>query len=290
MSTVSIIKGKDRRDNIRKSLKSISDNIKRGIIGRQVIIKPNFVSTSIQLASSHVDQMRGILDFFRDFYRGKIIIAEAACGDTKSAFRNFGYQSLPGEYDVELVDLNQDNYKLIQIEDSKGNPFNVRVSSLLLNKNNYLVSAARLKTHDTVIVTLSIKNMAMGSVLLPDKTKVHQGVTQTNLNIAKLAQYVRPDLSVIDGLEGMEGNGPISGDLIHVGIAIASTDPLAADRVACEVMGIDFFKVGYFYYCSERELGMGDLSKINVIGASIKECIKPFKLHSRVKEQYRWKD
>lgn len=290
MSTVSIIKGKNRRDNIRRSLECISDDIKRGIIGRQVVIKPNFVSTSIQLASSHVEQMRGILDFFRDFYKGKIIIAEAACGDTHSAFRNFDYYVLPDEYDVELVDLNQDTYKLIQIEDSKGNPFNVRVSTLLLNKDNYLVSAAKLKTHDTVVVTLSIKNMAMGSVLLSDKAKVHQGVKQTNLNIAKLAHYIWPDLSVIDGLMGMEGNGPISGDPIHVGIAIASSDPLAADRVACEIMAIDFLKVGYLYYCAERGLGETDLNKINVIGESIKECITPFRLHSRVKEQYRWRD
>ncbi|MGQ9570145.1 MAG: DUF362 domain-containing protein [Thermodesulfovibrionales bacterium] len=290
MSTVSIIKGKNRRDNIRRSLECISDDIKRGIRGRQVVIKPNFVSTSIQLASSHVEQMRGILDFFRDFYKGKIIIAEAACGDTHSAFRNFDYYVLPDEYDVELVDLNQGTYKLIQIEDSKGNPFNVRVSTLLLNKDNYLVSAAKLKTHDTVVVTLSIKNMAMGSVLLSDKAKVHQGVKQTNLNIAKLAHYIWPDLSVIDGLMGMEGNGPISGDPIHVGIAIASSDPLAADRVACEIMAIDFLKVGYLYYCTERGLGETDLNKINVIGESIKECITPFRLHSRVKEQYRWRD
>jgi uncharacterized protein (DUF362 family) len=290
MPTVSIIKGKNRRDNIRSSLECISDDIKRGIIGRQVVMKPNFVSTSIQLAASHVDQMRGILDFFRDFYKGKIIIAEAACGDTQSAFRNFGYYSLLDEYDVELLDLNQDTYKLIQIEDSKGNPFNVKVSSLLLDEDNYLVSTAKLKTHDTVVVTLSIKNMAMGSVLLSDKAKVHQGVRQTNLNIAKLAQYVWPDLSVIDGLVGMEGNGPISGDPIHVGIAIASTDPLAADRVACEIMAIDFLRVGYLYYCEGRRLGDADLSKINVIGETIKECITPFRLHSRVKEQYRWRD
>lgn len=290
MPTVSIIKGKNRRDNIRRSLECISDDIQRGIIGRQVVIKPNFVSTSIQLAASHVDQVRGILDFFRGFYKGKIIIAEAACGNTRGAFKNFGYYILLSEYDVELVDLNQDNYKLIQIEDSKGNPFNVRVSSLLLDEDNYLVSAAKLKTHDTVVVTLSIKNMAMGSVLLSDKAKVHQGVKQTNLNIAELAQYVWPDLSVIDGLVGMEGNGPISGEPIHAGIAIASTEPLAADRVACEVMAIDLLKVGYLYYCAERGLGNADLSKINVIGEPIKECIMPFRLHSRVKEQYRWRD
>lgn len=290
MPVVSIIKGESRRDNIRRSLELIADDVKKGIGERQIVIKPNFVSTSIQLATSHVDQIRGILDFFRDLYKGKVVIAEAACGDTLNAFKNFGYYSLLNEYDVELMDLNRGAYKLIPIRDSRGRTINVRVSGLLLDEDNYLISAAKLKTHDTVVVTLSIKNMAMGSVLLFDKGKVHQGVRQTNLNIVELTQHIWPDLSVIDGFVGMEGNGPIFGDPVHVGIAIASGDPLAADRVACEVMGINFLKVGYLYYCTERRLSETDINKINVIGASIKECITPFRLHSHVEEQYRWKD
>ena len=289
MTKVSIIKGENRRDNIRRSLELIADDVKKGIGERQVVIKPNFVSTSIQLASSHADQMRGILDFLKDFYKKSVIIAEAACGDTSYAFKNFAYNTLINEYDVILTDINQESYTSIPIRKSNGVIFNVRVSSLLLDKDNYFISAAKLKSHDTVIVTLSIKNMAMGSVLYPDKVKVHQELRQTNLNIADLAERVWPDLSVIDGFVGMEGNGPISGDPIQVGVAIAANDPLAADRVACDVMGVDCLKVGYLYYCAERGLGEADINKINVVGTSIKECITPFSLHSLVEEQYRWK-
>ncbi len=290
MLRVSIIKGKSRRENIVKSLEQISDDIRRGVGDRQVVIKPNFVSTSIQLASSHIDQIRGILDFFKEFYKKRVIVAEAACGDTMDAFKNFGYHRLINEYDVELMDLNQGSYEPVSIRDSMRKPIHVRVSRLLLDEDNYLISAAKLKTHDTSVVTLSIKNMAMGSVLLFDKEKVHQGFKQTNLNIAKLAQLVWPDLSVIDGLVGMEGDGPTFGDPIHVGVAISSVDPLAADRVACEVMGIDIWKVGYLYYCSERGLGEMDLQRIDIVGEALRECVKPFRLHSTVKEQYRWRD
>lgn len=290
MLRVSIIKGKSRRENIVKSLEQISDDIRRGVGDRQVVIKPNFVSTSIQLASSHIAQIRGILDFFKEFYKKRVIVAEAACGDTMDAFKNFGYHRLINEYDVELMDLNQGSYEPVSIEDYRGKPIHVRVSRLLLDEDNYLISAAKLKTHDTSVVTLSIKNMAMGSVLLFDKGKVHQGFKQTNLNIAKLAQMVWPDLSVIDGLVGMEGDGPTFGDPIHVGVAISSVDPLAADRVACEVMGIDIWKVGYLCYCSERGLGEMDLQRIDIVGEALRECVRPFRLHSTVKEQYRWRD
>ncbi len=290
MPAVSLIKGEDRRENIKRSLEIISDEIKKGLISRQVIIKPNFVSTSNPLASSHADQIRGILDYLQGFYKGKVIIAEAACGDTLKAYKNFGYLDLPKEYDVELIDLNRGPFEVVSILDSRGRPIHVRVSSLLMDRANYLISAAKLKTHDRVVVTLSIKNMAMGGIFSGDKGLVHQGIKQMNLNIAGVARHVWSDLAVIDGLTGMEGDGPTQGISIHVGIAISSTDPLAADRVACEVMGVDFNKVGYLYYCFKNGLGEGDLEEIQVLGHSLKGCIRPFRLHSRVMEQYKWRD
>jgi uncharacterized protein (DUF362 family) len=70
---------------------------------------------------------------------------------------------------------------------------------------------------------------------------------------------------------------------------MAGTDALATDRVACEVMGVDLRNVGYLYYCAEKGLGEADLDKIEVIGEQVKDCIRPFRLHRSVKEQYAWK-
>lgn len=287
MARVSIAKGAGRRENIRKSLAPLADEIREAIGKRQVIIKPNFVSTSIQLAATHADHVRGILDFLGGFYKRKIIVAEAAAGNTVEGYRNFGYYGLLEEYDIELVDLNRGPFETVMIEDSRGKQIGIAVSRLLMRPGSYRISAARLKTHDEVVVTLSIKNMAMGSVRMPDKVKVHQGTRQTNLNIARLARLVWPDLAVIDGLEGMEGNGPSFGEPISVGIAISSTDPMAADAVACKVMGVDFSKVGYLNFCGE--LGEHNLRRVEISGAPLKECIKPFRLHSTVQKQYRWK-
>ncbi len=132
--------------------------------------------------------------------------------------------------------------------------------------------------------------MVMGSIFVRDKALVHQGTKQININIADIAERVWPDLAVIDGFRGMEGDGPIDGSPVFAEVAISSTDPLAADRVACEVMGVDFDKVGYLYYCSKSGFGEGDMQKIEVSGHSLKECIKPFRLHSMVEEQYKWRD
>ncbi|NOY64766.1 MAG: DUF362 domain-containing protein [Nitrospirae bacterium] len=288
MKRVSLIKGDNRRNNIRKSLELISDEIKEKIDNRPVIIKPNLVSTTVSLAATHIDQIRGILDFLSEFYKETVIIAEAAAGNTLEGYRNFDYFELLNEYNAELLDLNRGPFEEITIRDKNNRPVSVRVSSLLLDRQNFIISAAKLKTHDTVVVTLSIKNMAMGAIYVHDKMKVHQGIKQININIAELAELVWPDLVVIDGLEGMEGDGPTFGSPLFVGVAISSTDPLAADRIACEIMGVDFNRVGYLYYCSQKGLGEANLENITVIGTNMKECIKPFKLHSTVDKQYKW--
>ena len=64
-----------------------------------------------------------------------------------------------------------------------------------------------------------------------------------NYNLAIVAKHLRPSwgVAVIDGFEGMEGNGPVNGDLVSMQIALASADFLAADQVAMETMGITAF-------------------------------------------------
>lgn len=289
MPRVSLIKGDNRREITRKSLDLIRDDIKRGLAARRPVIKPNFVSSTIQLASSHVDQMRGILDFFSSIYRDKIIIAEAACYDTQKAYENFGYMRLLDEYNVELIDLNKGPCETSSITVRNNKAIPLRISRLLKDKGNYIISAAKMKTHDAVVVTLSIKNMAVGCIMKNDKSAVHQGVRQINRIISELARRVWPDLAVIDGLEAMEGDGPTGGDPVHLGIEIASTDALAADLVACAIMDVNFHDVGYLHYCAEQGMGEADPDRIEILGERLNDCIRPFKLHRSVKEQYAWK-
>ncbi|MGW8272651.1 MAG: DUF362 domain-containing protein [Thermodesulfovibrionales bacterium] len=289
MPDIAIHKGERRRDNTLRSLKLIGREIEHDLSSRQVVIKPNMVCPSSALASTHVDQLRGILDYLSTIYPRKVLIAESSPFDTREGFRTLGYDALLEEYPVKLVDLNDGPFEVRSILDKEGRPIDVRVSAILMDKTNYIISAAKLKTHDTVIVTLSVKNAVMGSIWQGDKKKVHQGFAQTNQNIARVAEAVWPDLGVIDGHEGMEGDGPSDGTPLHVGVSIAGTDALSADAVGCRVMGVDARDVGYLASCAERGLGCIDMSQIRIIGNPVDECIIPFRLHRRVSEQYGWK-
>ena len=289
MSRVALTRGDSRRKNVFESLKLIEKEIREKVEGKRVLIKPNFTSSSIQKAATHIDQIRGILDFLSEVYEGKITIGEGSGENTFEGFRNFGYFRLKDEYQlpIEFTDLNKDDFEMIPISKSES----VRVSKTVLDPSFFVISAAKLKTHDAVVVTLSIKNLVMGMVLSGDKREVHQGIEEINHNLFLLAKKRMPDLASIDGFYGMEGEGPIGGNMLRCTVAIASTDSLAADRVGLEIMGIDPEDVGYLVYCGRRNLGEYNLGKINTVGPELRECRseKRFRLHSTIKRQLLWK-
>ncbi len=105
-----------------------------------------------------------------------------------------------------------------------------------------------------------------------------------------MAEHVRPSLSIIDGLVGMEGNGPTLGPAVEHGIAVAGTDMVAVDRVTLELMGIPFENVGYLTYCARAGFGEGNLANIRVIGPPIANHIRTYKLHDNIAKQMTWKE
>ena len=95
-------------------------------------------------------------------------------------------------------------------------------------------------------------------------------------------------MAVLDGYEGMEGNGPASGTPVASRIAIASTDFIAADRVGVECMGINPAWPGYLNYCGQLGLGNYDIAKIDVIGEKIAKVQKKYQMHKDIERELEW--
>jgi len=301
-ATVSIAQGANRRKNIFQCLKAIDKELRAKMQGkRYVVIKPNFVNTENQLAASHADGMRGILDFLSESFRGPVVIAESSAGDTRRGFENFKYSALTSEYrkqQLKLVDLNDEaKFERIAILDADLHIVPCRIAARLVDPEAFVISAAILKTHNTVIASLGIKNMVLGAPLhMPngerpywnEKRKYHIGLRQTHYNMMVTAQRLNWGATVIDGYEGMEGNGPNSGTPVPSRIALASTDIVAADRVAAETMGIEPEWLGYVKYCGATGLGQFDSAKIDVIGAKVAEVKKAYRMHPDIERELKW--
>jgi uncharacterized protein (DUF362 family) len=305
-SRVAVTAGEDRADLAFQGLKAFSKQIATAIGDKRVILKPNNVVTDNPLAASDAKNLEGILEFLKSIGKDKnVVIAESTAGrSTLEGFANYGYDKVAAKYGAQLMDLDKDDYETLYCFDERDfRPHPCRMAKTLLDPNHFIISAAKFKTHDRTVVTLSLKNIGGGAPIKrssgmttergrwgnSDKPIVHGGGARgINYNLFALAPRLHPHLAVIDGYEGMEGNGPIRGTPVNSRVCVVSPDWLAADRVALELMGIDPAKVGYLTYCSQTSLGEFDLKKIEIIGPALKDYIKPYKLAGNIDQQLNW--
>ena len=115
-----------------------------------------------------------------------------------------------------------------------------------------------------------------------------KAVKVINWNILAFSRVVWPDLVVLDGMTGMEGDGPIDGTPVELGLAIASADALKADGIGARVMGIGPENIGYLFYMQQE--GLGDYSTDGLIGEEIRDVRKTFRLHGCYEVQKEWVD
>lgn len=297
-SRVSFLTGTDRREMVYKAMQPFKDEIQKGIQGKQVFIKPNFVATNVPLCATHVDAVRGVLDFLKPLYSGRIIIGESsAMGSPVPGFEYYGYRALEKEYNITLVDLNTRPIQPLWIIDRNIHAAPCQMIADFMDPKNYFISVTRLKTHDTVVATMGLKNMLMAAPVnqgrggMMQKRVMHSGGPRwLHYNLFLAAQRIRPQLTVIDGLECMQGSGPIRGTAVDHGIALAGTDVIAVDAVGAQLMGIPLENIGYLTYCGNAGLGVTDLSKIDIRGDKApKDYVKKYELHSDIQRLLDWK-
>jgi uncharacterized protein (DUF362 family) len=330
--TIALTSGEDRFATLSAALQALGSAF--DLRDRQrVIIKPNLVSTERQSASTHPEALRAVLAAVRERYHGPLAITEgSALRHTSEGFARFGYQALARQYQAELVDLNNDDTVAVMVYDRWLRPRTLRLARRVV-ESDYRISLSLPKTHDTVIVTLSLKNIIMGALVnrtiahhkpaaagtiasllrrglrkagsylpLPtwveerfglrhssDKQAMHQGFATINLNLALLAPLVQPQLAVLDGHVAMQGAGPINGEALPWGIAIAGCNGLAVDRFAARLMGIDPERVGYLAYATRMGLSSGDPDAITLVGNVAAATVqRSFRMHPTAAQQGRW--
>jgi uncharacterized protein (DUF362 family) len=135
-----------------------------------------------------------------------------------------------------------------------------------------LVSLPKMKTHHWVGATLSMKNffgLVPGGVYGWPKNVLHwAGINEC---IADLYRAFPRHFALVDGIDGMEGNGPIQGRTRHAGLIVAGSDLAAVDATCCRIMQIDPDKIEYL-----RLAGAG--GSIRQIGEAVETVATPFDL------------
>ena len=294
-SLVALTAGDDRRKTVYQALLAIDDQIRPKLKAKKrILIKANDVGGGRNpLACTHPDALRGMLDYLAPRFNGPITIGEVL-GGGPNVFGDLHYPEVAAEYKsnkVDLVDFTQEGkFVMRPMLDQDAHMIPVHLAARFFDPDAFIVGAAMLKSHNYAVVTGSVKNMVLGAPARTDKVLYHAGFHLVHYNMVVTAMMMQPywGLAVIDGYEGMEGNGPVQGTPVPSKVAIASTDFVAADRVAVECMGVDPNWVGYLRYCGQVGLGNYDLGKIDVRGPQIASVQQKYRMNADVDRQLAW--
>lgn len=279
---VSIVKCKAHNDygevfkKVKKSLDMIGGIEMVVSTGDTVLIKPNLLSSKHYTTGATTNPwiVKALVELSKAAGASKVIIGEgSAIGNSATdAFEACGYNEIRAQTGCQLVDFAKDTYHVVS--NPAGRNFRIiRLPESYL-KANVVINVPVMKTHDVLNVTLGIKNMK-GLIHVSDKKRFHKwGLSQSVVDLAHIAL---PQLTVMDGTIGMEGCGPNSGDPVGLGIILSSTDTVACDRVASEIMGYSVEEIEYIKQCADESLGCFDLSQIAIYGERIQDVKRPFK-------------
>jgi uncharacterized protein (DUF362 family) len=304
---VALVKGDNQRKNIFDALVAIDDQIQPVLKTRKyVLIKPNGLNPNGRTGATRDVTIHGILDYLAPRFKGPVVISDCANIPAAQVVGDYGWNKIFAEHkplalSVEVINELGRSATFFGI-DYDMHMIPIRMGARFVDPGAFVISSSVLKTHNMVVATLAAKNILVGCAMSPppgstlprsanDKRKYHVGVRGANYNLYRAIEKMSPTwgLGIIDGFEGMEGNGPWSGTPVAHRIAIASTDFLAADRVGLECMGIDAGWPGYLVYAHEGGLGQYDLSKIDVVGARIADVQQKYRQHADVDKMLEWR-
>ena len=244
---------------------------------KTVLLKPNMVGLDpLGVINTHPAVISAARECFLRLGAAQVLIGDgpAMDRDTEAIVESVRLRDYAGPLARRFVDLNVDDVQRVVLKTHAS-----RLKELYLPKTalgvDFLVSMPKLKTHHWAGVTLSLKNMfgiVPGSCYGWPKNVLHwAGIDRAILDINAAA---RPDFAIVDGIVGMEGNGPIQGTPKDSGVLILGNDPVAVDATCCRVMGLVPERVKYLSGAGTL-LGHLKVDKIQQLGepiASVKTC------------------
>ena len=237
----------------------IADVITRGIRelgvspedleGKRILLKPNLVETASGAPhiNTHPLVLRGAVEAFLNLGASTVMVAEGPGHrrDTLAVYEESGLADVLTEDRIPFHDLNYiTGYEL----SNAGRQSSMRTLTFpgLFQEVDWIVSVAKMKTHHWAGVTLSMKNLfgVMPGIYYGwPKNVLHQAGIENS--ILDINATLKPHFAIVDGIVGMEGDGPIMGDPKHVGVLVMGRNLAAVDATCCRIMGIDPYRVSY---------------------------------------------
>lgn len=257
-------------DSLTRGLREFPDTVAR-VRGARVVLKPNLVEYSPERPINTNPALIGALaEAFRQVGAAEVVVAEGAGHrrDVEALVEMSGLAEVLRELRLPFVDLNADRTKTTALPHDFTGFGRLELAATAAGAA-LLVPVAKMKTHHWAGVTLTMKNLfgtVPGAVYGWPKNPLHwAGIHES---IADLWTALRPGFAVIDGVEAMEGDGPIMGSLVPMGCVLMGESCPAVDATAARLMGLRPERVRYLDLASWHG-GTVDARRITVLGDAV---------------------
>ncbi len=244
--------------------------------GKRVLVKPNLVEYQRgAVIHTQAEVLAAVVELCERLGAAEVRIGEGP-GHRRDALylaEEAGYRTLVPGFEHRFTDLNRDDVAQVAPFAGTGGIFLPRTALAA----DLVVSVARMKTHHWAGATLSLKNLfgvVPGALYGWPKNHLHQvGIGRA---AAELYRIFPRSFAIVDGIVGMEGNGPVRGRPRPCGVLVMGSDLAAVDATACRIMGIDPAKIEYLRLVAAR--GHVAEAQIEQRGETIARVRTPFAL------------
>ena len=242
--------------------------------GQTVLLKPNQTLAVLADEGSTTDPrvVAALTRLCLEAGAARVIVGESAGGGSRTTevMRITGITLLARRAGAEVIDFHACPQREVEIPNGKAIK-RILLPAPILDAD-VVINLPKLKTHNWDWISGALKNWV--GIVRPDVRSAHHDAATYDEYIDLLFR-VPAQLIVMDGLVRGVGNGPGANRGEFYGGVLASTDPVALDAVAAQVLGFDPGSIGFVRTAAERGLGIGDPRRIAVVGYPLSRAVEP---------------
>ncbi|HEX2915426.1 MAG TPA: DUF362 domain-containing protein [Chloroflexia bacterium] len=253
------------------------------VAGKKVVLKPNIIyNVKDRVINTDPAVIEAAILLLQEKGAKEVVVAEGTAyqRDPTDLLWSSGIGPMLEMHSIRFVDLNHDD--VVKVNNKGG--YAGRETTWMpktIAEADLIVSMPKLKTHHWAGATLSMKNLygiVPGLKYGWPKNTLH--VTGIESNIVELYETIAPQIAIVDGIIGMEEDGPLFGKTKNVGALIVGTDLVAVDATCARIMSLEPIKdnVKHIWYADWLGLGVMNTDRINVVGVALNSVKQTFEL------------
>ena len=251
---------------VRDSLEVLDTEASMFRPGHKVLLKPNLLRgfKPERCVTTHPVVVEAVCRVLKDLSVGQIVISDSpALGSLSAVADKAGYGLLEKKYGARILPLTNP----IPFENEEDVP-HLKIAGCL-EQYDRIINLPKVKSHCQMTMTLGIKNL-FGLVIGKRKPVLHCLVKNDKIKFGKMlidiARHVNPCLTIVDGIQAMQGQGPLNGTAYPLAVMGAGTDMTALDRIFADLLNIPLDKVYALQAAKLKQFGQFELKYIEISG------------------------